>query len=93
MVGPHAIFASHSSRLHLSLRLPAARPRRPRESMALSLAENRGRCVPPTSRSLRSPFPKSCPYSSCSPVGLQRIGRTLATRVQDEQMVHQSAPA
>ena len=46
-----------------------------------------------SSRSLRSPFPKSCLCSSCSPVGLQRLGRTAATRVQDEQMVQQNAPA
>eukprot|EP00966_Prymnesium_polylepis_P026068 600915-Prymnesium_polylepis.1 len=49
MVGLHAIFASHSSQLHPSQLLPASRPRRPREAMALSLAETRGRCdVPPT---------------------------------------------
>eukprot|EP00966_Prymnesium_polylepis_P102753 2380420-Prymnesium_polylepis.1 len=40
MGGLQASFASHSSQLHPSLRLPAVVPRRPREAMPLSLAGN-----------------------------------------------------
>eukprot|EP00966_Prymnesium_polylepis_P069177 1607671-Prymnesium_polylepis.1 len=46
-----------------------------------------------SSRSLRSPFPNSCPCSSCSPVGLQRLGRTPASRVQDELMLQHTTSA
>ena len=46
-----------------------------------------------SSRSLRSPFPESCSCSSCSCRIVQRLGRTAASRVQDEQMVQQNAPA
>jgi hypothetical protein len=52
---PLAPRPSHSSRLQPSLRLPAAAPRRPREAMPLSLAENVVRCVPP-SRSSAAPL-------------------------------------
>eukprot|EP00966_Prymnesium_polylepis_P284477 6572045-Prymnesium_polylepis.1 len=48
-VGLHAMFASHSSRLHPSLCLPAPAPQRPSEAMPLSLAGKGVRCVPPIS--------------------------------------------
>eukprot|EP00966_Prymnesium_polylepis_P313843 7252888-Prymnesium_polylepis.1 len=71
MVHLHAIFASHSSRLQPSLRLPAAQPRRPREAMPLSLAEEVARCVPPSARMF---------HHACTEPIMVRTARDVARR-------------